>query len=123
MILTGISRTSWIESAAQLVILILVFILVVVLAYFAARIAGKYQSNFINKKSNIKIIETYRVTNNKFIQVVKIGDKYAALGIGKEEISFLMELNGESIKEQEPTVIPNVDFKQFIGRFNKDKKH
>lgn len=116
-----VGNTSWLESVVQLILVILIFIFVVFLAYLAARIAGSYQANVFNKQSNIKVIETYRITNNKFIQVVKIGDKYAAIGIGKDEVNLLMELNEDSITEINPQLAAKIDFKDVLAKV-KNKK-
>lgn len=122
MILVGNSGSSWASGIAQLICVVLIFIFVCVLAYLAARFAGSFQANGLNKKSNIKVIETYRITNNKFIQVVKIGDKYAAIGVGKDDVTMLMELNPDSIEEINYPLAPNVDFKEVLNKVRKNKK-
>lgn len=73
--------------------LILVFVIILILAYYAARLAGKYQSNALSGNSNIKIIESYRIGSNKLLAIVKIGENYYAVGIGKEEFTLIDKLD------------------------------
>ena len=67
--------SSDIQMIGRLVCLILVFILVLFLAYAAARITGSIQSNVANKQSNIRVVEVMRISANKTIEIIKIGDR------------------------------------------------
>ena len=42
---------------------------------------------------NLEIIETCRVAPNKYIQIVKAGEKYLVIGVGKDEVHMLSELS------------------------------
>ena len=42
--------------------------------YFATRFVGNYQKNKLSG-SNIQILETMRISNTKYIQVIKVGGK------------------------------------------------
>lgn len=86
-----------IKGIVDILLLILIFVFVLVLSYFAAKLAGKYQNNVLNKKSNIKIIEFFRLGNNKLIAIAKIGEDYYALGIGKDEITFIDKISPDKL--------------------------
>lgn len=84
-------NTSALESFAQLVTVILMFVFVLALTYFTTRFVGKYQKTQMQSR-NLEVIETLRVTTNKFIQIVRSGDKYLVIAIGKDTITVLTEL-------------------------------
>lgn len=111
----------WLDNLLQLVIAIIIFAFVLFLTYLAARIAGTYQSNIMNKRSNIRVIETYRLANNKYIQIVRISGKYLALGIGKDTITLLAELEEENIKDISAMPMEKLDFKAMLSKVRKDK--
>ncbi len=119
--LSGSIRDS---SLYNVVSLILIFIFILVLAYFTAKLSAKLQSNTLNKKANIKIIESFRLGGNKFISIVKIGEDFYALGFGKDEITMIDKLDKDSIS------IPEINsceagssFKDILSNINKkDKK-
>lgn len=115
-----ISAGSWIENLVQLFVVFVIFIIVLFLAYLAAKISGNFQAN-INRRSNIKVVEAYRISNNKYIQIVKIGNRYVALGVGKDEVTFLMELDEESITDFSSMPTSKESFKDVMAQFRSGK--
>lgn len=115
------TNIKWLDNLLQLVFAIIIFAFVLFLTYLAARVAGTYQSNITNHRSNIRIIETYRIANNKYIQIAKIGGKYVALGIGKDTVTFLTELEEENIKDISTMPMEKLDFKTILSKVRKDK--
>lgn len=112
-----------VSSFLSILSLILIFLLVLVLAYFTSKLAAKYQSNVLNHKSNIRIIESFRLGNNRFISIAKIGESYYALGLGKEEITLIDKLNPEELKilEEAETTDKRLNFKEILSQIkNKD---
>ena len=112
--------SSDIQMIGRLVCLFLLFAFVVFLAYAAARITGSFQSN-VSKQSNVHIIEIYRLSANKTIEIVKIGEHYLAIAVCKDNVTLLTELTAEEINEQERTLEP-IDFKQIFDKL-KEGKH
>ena len=91
--------TSSFSAGWSIVKLILVTILVLVLAFYATRWIARYQNNTLAEKNNIQFIESYRVGGNKMVAIAKIGVRYFALGIGKDEIHLLAKLSREELKD------------------------
>lgn len=89
VLMTSYSRLS---SFAQLITLLIVFVFVLALTYYATKWMAKIQkSQFRNP--NIEVIETFRLSNTKYIQIVKLGEKYVAIAVGKDTVTFLTELD------------------------------
>ncbi len=85
-----------VSNFLQFIVVLLIFIFVLVLTYVVTKLlAGYQQGNMTNK--NIKTIETYRITQNKYIQIVQIGNKYVAISVCKDTVTFLTELSEEDI--------------------------
>ena len=116
-----IQSTSSLKSVGQLICVIFLFLFVLFLAYLAARIAGSFQSGITNKRSNVKVIEVFRLSNNKVIEIVKIGEKFLALAVCKDNVTVLTELSADEIKEQETTLEP-INFKNILEKI-KNEKH
>ena len=74
----------------------------------------------MNKQSNIRVIEVYRISANKIIEIVKIGERYLALAVCKDSVSLLTELDASEIKEQEKTLEP-IDFKQILDKMKNER--
>lgn len=94
MILLTIS-SGW-ESFVQLVSVLLIFLFVLALTYIATKWFAKYQQGAMTNK-NIRIIESFRMANNKFIQIIKVGEKYLVISVCKDTIQVLTELTEEQL--------------------------
>lgn len=116
-----IRNTSSMENIGQLVCLILLFVFVLFLAYMAARITGSFQSNVLNKCSNVKVIEVFRLSGNKVIEIVKIGNQYLAIAVCKDNVTLLTRLDETEIKEQETSLEP-INFKNILDKMKNEKQ-
>ena len=115
VVLTGFSSS--LSSVWNIISLILIFIFVLALAYFSTKIIAKYQSNTLNSKSNIKIIESFRVGNNKYIAIAEIAGQYYALAIGKDEINLIGTLDKDNIIDRQSTYNVNkTSFKDILSK-------
>lgn len=112
---------SSLESIGQLICVILLFLFVLFLAYMAARIAGSFQSNVLNKNSNVEVIEIFRLSNNKVIEIVKIGNRYLALAVCKDSVTLLSELNEDELKIQKASLEP-INFKNVLDKIKNEKQ-
>lgn len=106
---------SSIANFFQLVGLVLLLIFILIATYFTTRWIGKSTISQ-SKNKNIKVIETFRISPNKYIQIIAIGEKYIAIGVSKDHIEYLTDL------EQEQLVIPDIsvhsesDFKEIFSK-------
>ncbi len=121
MILLEIS-SGW-ESFFQLLGILLVFLLVLVLTYGVTRwIAGYQQGMMANR--NIQVIETFRVSNNKFIQIIQVGKKCLVISVCKDTINILTELTEEQLiwkpsPEDKNPVNMNENFQEILNNLKK----
>lgn len=105
----------------ELMGILIVFLLVLGVAYYITRWIGA-STAIQDKNRNIKVIETYRISSNKFIQILKIGNKCIAIAISKEEVEFLTELDEEYLEVREQDVKPLPDFKEILTKVTKTCK-
>lgn len=124
MLLALHDSTLGISSFAQFVTVILIFLLVLALCYFTTRWVAGYQKGKM-LSGNINVLETFRVANKKFIQIVKIGDKCFAVCYNKDSVVLLGEINEDSLEFSEvsgeiPT--PVADFKTILNKVKNEKK-
>lgn len=118
------SMSSRIEAFAQLLTLLIIFIFVLAVTYYVTRFVGNYQKNKLSG-SNIIILETMRIANNKYIQIVKIGSRVFAIAVAKDTVSYLCELDEDELIYKESSsgkmLINNDNFKEILEKFKKDK--
>ncbi len=115
-----VTQTSTIENIFQLLGLIIVFFLILVAAYFTSRLTGKSAvSNLKNR--NIKVIETYRLGPNRFLQIIEVSGTYILIGVSKDNIEYLTELDAEQVITSEGNITPYA-FKDILRSLKKDKE-
>ncbi len=91
-------NASALNSFLQLMGAIVIFAFVLVITYFTTKWIGNYQQVHTTNK-NLRVIESLRLTNNKFIQIVQAGDVYLVIAVGKEEVQLLTQLTKEQLTE------------------------
>lgn len=116
--------SSTLDSVFDLLTVLFIFVVVMVLTYFTTRfIAGYQKEKSVGR--NLEVLESYRVTSNKYLQIVRAGRKYLVIGIGKDEIHVLAELSEDELTmpaEREETGM--LSFKEILdkAKHRKDKK-
>lgn len=84
------------NNIARFFTLLLIFVFVLAITYFTTRFIANYQKGKM-QGGNITIIETARIAQDKYIQIIKIGTKYIAVAVSKNEVSFLTELSEKEL--------------------------
>ncbi|MBR0163377.1 MAG: flagellar biosynthetic protein FliO [Lachnospiraceae bacterium] len=109
-------------SVLQLVTVLLLLCFVVALSYFATRWLAGYQK-LKGANLNIEVIESLRVAPGKFVVIVRIGEEYHALGIGKDEMSYLTKVDAESLTIRAPGETGASVFPEILSRLKAERKH
>ena len=92
-LLTSYTSTN---GVLELIGMLFIFILILLASYYTSKWIGK--ANMVtNKDKNITIVETFRLAPSKYIQILKVGKRYLVVGVSKEHIEMLTELNEEDI--------------------------
>ena len=101
-------KTSGFDSFIQLLGVLLIFIFVLAITYFTTKwIAGYQKSRSFNK--NLRIVETLRLTQNKYIQIIEAGEVYLVIGVGKDEITMLTTLTKEQLQKIAEQKMPDLN--------------
>lgn len=112
-LLTGVGGIAELFSA------LLIFAFVLLVTYLTTRFVGTYEKQKMTGR-NLTVVESVRLSGGKSIDLVKAGDKYILLGESKDSVSFLCELDEESItippETESGTVIQKPDFRKFLEK-------
>lgn len=110
-----LTLSSDMNSFLQLCTILIIFIFVLVITWFST----KWMANIQKGKAyatNIEVVETYRLTTTKYIQIVRTGDKYLAIAVGKDTITMLAEIPAEQIHLPEESGSNMPDFKKIFEK-------
>ncbi len=106
----AIILTGGMDGYVQLITVLVVFVVVLGLTALTTKWISNYQKQQ-GVNCNIEIIETTRISSNKYIQLVRVGGKYAAIAVCKDTVTMLCEVPGEQISKVETK---NQSFRELL---------
>lgn len=108
------------DNFLQLLGVTALFIFVLILTYFTTKLVSGVKSTR-EKGSNFKVIETYKVAPNKFLQIVQIDEHYIVISVGKDDIQYITELSKEEITTPELSTL-NLSFSDILSKITKNQQ-
>ncbi|MCD7726663.1 MAG: flagellar biosynthetic protein FliO [Clostridiales bacterium] len=93
MILTVSDRM---DSYVQFLTVLVIFVFVLVITWWVTKWTAGYQKSK-NVGANIELIEAMRLSNNKYVQIIRVGQKYLAVAVCKDTVTMLAEIPGEDL--------------------------
>lgn len=103
-------------SYAQFIAVLVVFVLVLgVTALTTKWIAGYQKQQSAN--NNVEVVETSRIANNKYIQIVRVGEKYMVIAVCKDTVTMLGEISREQLRQTDSS--KGIHFKEILDRVAK----
>ena len=87
------------DSYVQFITVLVIFVLVLGVTALTTKWIANYQK-VQSANVNIEVIETTRISSNKYIQVVRLGERYVAIAVCKDTVTLLGEIPKEQLKEE-----------------------
>lgn len=112
MLLTIMSQA---DSYLQFITVLILFVFVLGITYVTTKWIANYQKGK-TAGGNIEVIETHRITSNKYVQILRAGNKYLLIAIGKDEINMLTELSEDEIMLTNAQGDPQMDFNTVLKK-------
>ncbi len=114
-----LSATAKTDGYLQFMTVLILFVFVLAITYLVTKWMANYQKGKAGS-GNLEIIETCRIASNKYIQIVRAGEKYLVIAIGKDEVHMLSELSAIELdlKEEE---LQNLGFADILEKVKKVK--
>ena len=111
--------TSNANSYAQLLTVLVIFIVVLGATALTTKwIAGYQKQQGIS--GNIELLDAARLSNNKYIQIVRIGESYYALAVCKDTVTVIGQVPADELVQH--TKQETVRFKDILTAINFAKK-
>lgn len=103
----------WVGNYAQFITVLLIFVVVLAVTAWTTRWVANYQKQQ-NANGNIQVIETTRIANNKYIQIIRAGEKYLVIAVCKDTVTMLGEIPAEQMKEGD--FPQGISFRQLLDK-------
>lgn len=101
-------------SYAQLITVLIMFVAVLGITAWVTKWLANYQ-RVQNVNANIEIVETVRITANKYIQLVRVGETFMAIAVCKDTVTMLGEIPAEQLKFRDPNQ-NKINFKELLEK-------
>jgi len=76
------------NSFLQFCTVLLIFLFVLAVTWAATKWIANFQGTKIGW-TNIEVVETYRLSASKYIQIIRTGEKYLAVAVCKDTVTML----------------------------------
>ena len=109
------------RSLMQLIGVLIIFVFVLIITYVTTKGVGGFQKTQMSK-GNLTVLETIRIANGKFLQLVKAGEQYFVIAVGKDEVTKIAELTEDQLSVRTSDDMKNSQ-ESFQEIFHKLKDH
>ena len=109
------------ESIAEIFGLLVIFILILFLTYLTTRWIAK-QTAGQSRAGNIRVIETYRLATNRYLQIVKVAERYFVLAVSREQIALVAEVSEDEIQMPKEPAMVSASFQDILKKLQKQEK-
>ena len=110
-----LSMTSGFDSIVQFITILFIFVFVLAVTWVSTRyIAGIQKEQY--RTGNMELIETLRISNNKYLQIVRVGNKYFCMAVCKETVTMLGEIQKEDMVFSENNLNAAMDFQKILEK-------
>ena len=118
-----LSAAPGLKSVMQFFTVFALFLFVCVITYYTTKFTASYQKGRM-RSSNMELLEAVRISGNKYIQIVRIGSKYLAVAVCKDQVSMLCELTEEELllQDQTPEGAAPAEFKELFDKIAQKMK-
>lgn len=120
------SESDWSSTfgmIGQFFLLVIVFIAIIMLAYFSTKWIASFRMG-MRKNSAIKMISSMPLGGSNSLQLIKVGERYFLIGVSKEQITYIAEIDDIDVSVEQNVSSPKFPFeKYFQDYFNKNKSN
>ncbi len=90
------------SAYAQFITVLLIFVAILGVTAWVTKWLADYQKSQ-SAGRNVEVIESTRIANGQWIQIVRIGEVYKAIAVSKDHVTYLGDVEPESLKENGPS--------------------
>ena len=112
MILAVSDRT---DSYIQFLTVLIIFVFVLALTYWVTKWTAGYQKSK-STGVNMELVDAMRLTNNKYVQIIRIGQKYLAVAVCKDTVTMLTEIPEDELCISEGEVTKISSFQDIFSK-------
>lgn len=113
-----------VNQIAESLTVLLIFAIVLAITYLVTRYIAGYQKSQMSQ-GNIRILETTRISQTKYLQLLQVGEVYMVIAVCKDSVTMLTTIDKEQLDIKEMPETEKTDFRDILAQFvsQMPKKH
>lgn len=120
MLLASTALSDRADSYVQFMTVLILFVFVLGITAFVTKWIGGYQKSR-SVGANMELIESLRLSNNKYVQIVRVGRKYLAVAVCKDTVTMLSEVPEEDLNFPEGSLGGASTFRDVLAKIQKER--
>ncbi|MBP3421049.1 MAG: flagellar biosynthetic protein FliO [Lachnospiraceae bacterium] len=105
---------SKVDSVVQFFTVLIIFIFVLGATWLTSRYIAGFQKGKM-RGNNFEMIDSFRISQNNVVQILRIGQRYVAVAVCKDNVTLLAELSEDEIVIPEGVAEP-VQFDEMLKK-------
>lgn len=103
------------DSFVQFITILLLFLFVLVITYVVTRWVSGIQKVQMTGK-NMGLVETMRISNSKYLQIIRAGEKYLVIAVCKDTVTMLAELSQDELSLDDGNEVKSLSFREILDK-------
>ena len=105
-----------VNRIAESLTVLFIFCLVLAVTYLVTRFIAGYQKSQMSQ-GNIRILETMRISQTKYLQLLQVGEVYLVIAVCKDSVTMLTTIEKEQLNFEILPEAEKPDFKEVLSQF------
>lgn len=106
---------------AQFITVLILFVAVLWITWAVTKWTAGYQKGKW-AGGNIEMLESFRIAPDKYVQIIRVADKYLAVAVAKDTVTFLAELDESELMLREDKAGAKISFQELLEKVREKKK-
>ena len=106
---------------AQFITVLVLFVIVLWVTWAVTKCTASYQKGK-GAGGNIEMLESFRIASDKYVQIIRVADKYLAVAVAKDTVTFLAQLDESALVWRESAVGVKMNFQEILEKVREKKK-
>ena len=106
---------------AQFITVLVLFVIVLWVTWAVTKWTAGYQKGKWSG-GNIEMLESFRIASDKYVQIIRVADKYLAVAVAKDTVIFLAQLDESALVWREDMAGAKINFQGILEKVREKKK-
>ena len=106
---------------AQFITVLVLFVIVLWVTWAVTKWTASYQKGK-GAGGNIEMLESFRIASDKYVQIIRVADKYLAVAVAKDTVTCLAQLDESALVWRESAVGVKMNFQEILEKVREKKK-